>query len=456
MSVSIWNGSGYTPMYTSTVTLIANLKNSAAYSFTTLSSSSELANIYTRLFVQPTMKKHAAAYLGNDSFVGSVSSEVLPETNIFTVSVTTSSPEMSYKELCAILEVYPEISETIFTDAVLEIMRHPNLPTAPSNHISDSNRTIAVLCSALAVLALIVYLSITRDTVKDENSFHHLIESPLFGTISHENQQILLKDRLLKKKSALLITNSFASFRFTENYHKLATKLEYLHRTKNIQVVLLTSFAENEGKSTTAANIALSLANRNNRVLLLDMDFKKPALHKIFDMQNTAEKDFAQLLSGSIPPSEFVFSTVSQSNLKAALNKKPYLSYTNWLHTSSVTDIFAWLRSSGQFDFIIIDTPPISAAADIVSISRLADLSLLVVRTDFVYSPVINDAVTFLKENHSHFGGCILNDVHKEFTLLGQLGTDENGYTGRKYRHGYNSYNTYSRYSRHTDNTPQS
>ena len=186
MTVNIWNQSMHTPLYTSTATLLVNVKNAATYSYTNLSSSSEMAKIYTEVFEQQTMKTYAANHLGQDRFEGSVSSSVLSNTNIFTVSVTSSSPETSYNELCAILEVYPQISEAVFADSVIDIMREPKFPTAPSNTISDQNRTLTMGGCALLVLAAIVYLSVTRDTVKDEKTFKNKIDSKLFGTVLYE------------------------------------------------------------------------------------------------------------------------------------------------------------------------------------------------------------------------------------------------------------------------------
>ena len=110
-----------------------------------------------------------------------------------------------------------------------------------------------------------------------------------------------------------------------------------------------------------------------------------------------------------------------------------------------------------KFDYIIVDTPPLSVAADVTGIVQLADVSLLVVRTDYVYTPSINDAVLSLSEK-SNFGGCILNDVHREFSMMGQMGFDENGYGSRYYRgakKGYGSHESYSKYSDFQD-TPSS
>ncbi len=453
MSVSIWNDSMYTPMYTSTATLLVNLRNSAAYSYTNLSSSSEMARIFTEVFVQPTMKAYAADHLEMDSFVGSVSAKVLDETNIFTVSVTTSSPETSYYELCAILEIYPQISESVFSDAVIEIMRSPNLPKSPSNYISSQNQKLAVIgCTAL-VLAIVVYLSVMRDTVKDEQSFRDNIDGKLFGVVGHEKPHLNLKDVIRRKKASLLISDTYASFRFTENYHKLATKLEYLRRNENAKIILVTSLAENEGKSTTAANIALALASRNNKVALLDMDFKKPALHKVFELKGTEFMDLAALLSGEISLDSYQFCPYKQTGLDLALNKKSYNNYVEWIYTDRIAGIFEELRASDKYDFIIVDTPPLSVAADVTGIVQLADISLLVVRTDYVYSAAINDAVLSLSEK-SNFAGCILNDVHREFTMLGQMGFDENGYGGGYYRGSKNRYDSYSKYSDYKDTPP--
>lgn len=447
MSVSIWNGSVYTPMYTSTATLLVNLKNSATYSYTNLSSSSEMAQIFTEVFVQPTMKNYAADHLGMDKFVGSISSSVLTNTNIFTVSVTTSSPEMSYDELCAILEIYPKISNSVFSDSVIEIMRAPNLPSSPSNTISDRNMRIAVFGCAAIVFALIVYLSVIRDTVKDEYSFRKNIDSKLFGIVEHEKPHSNLKDTLMSKKSSLLITDAYASFGFTENYHKLATKLEYMHRHDNAKVFLITSLAENEGKSTTAANIALALASRNNRVVLLDMDFKKPALYKIFDLHDEASEDLAHLFTGTIAVDDFNFYSYKQTGLDLAISKKAHNDYVNWIYSNRVAEVLNYMRESDKYDFIIIDTPPLSVAADVTGLVHMADSSLLVVRTDCVYTAAVNDAVLSLTESNNNFAGCILNDVHKEFSMLGQFGFDERGhYAGYKHYGNYSSYKNYSDY----------
>lgn len=444
MSVNIWNQSMYTPMYTSTATLIVNFRNSSSNPFTNLSSSSEMAKIYTEVFKQQTMKEYAARELGEERFIGSISSAALDNTNIFTVSVTTSSPELSYRELCAILEVYPEISDSVFSDSVIDIMRSPNFPGSPSNAISAGNRTLVMLGCALIVLALVVYLSVTRDTVKDEKAFKQKVDAKLFGIVSYERTKRSLKSIIGRKKVSLLISNAYASYTFTENYHKIANRIEYMNRTEGSKVFLVTSLAEDEGKSTTVANIALALADRGNRVALLDMDFKKPAVHKIFEMKRTDTDDFASLLSRKISLESYHPETYMKTGVDLMVNYRAHNDYVNWIYGDNIKEIFARIKNDMGYDYILIDTPPLSVAADVTTFMQLADSSLVVVRTDYVYAADINDAILSMKEKTDNFAGCILNAVHKEFSLLGQLGFDETGYYGK-----YGKYGAYSRYDRY-------
>lgn len=447
MGVFIVNNNTYTPMYTSTATLLANVKTGGAQLYTNLSASTELATIYSEVFVQPSMKAKAAEHLGMAQFKGSISAKTLDKTNIFTVSVTAASPQLAYEEITAVLEVYPQISQAIFADAVIEIMRAPTMPKAPSNTVSSENRKIAVIGCMAAVTALIVFLSLSRDTVKDEESYQSKIGSHLIGTVVHERPHQTLKSFLKGEKKSRLINNAFASFRFSESYQKLANKFEYMHRTNGDKIFLLTSVAENEGKSTTAANIAIALASRGNRVLLLDMDFKKPAMHKIFDIEVAPDQDFGALLARQISAEQFKLRCYRNSTLFTALNAGRHGDYVDWIHSKHVALILDVFRK--HFDFILVDSPPMSAAADVSGIAQITDRAVLVVKTDAVLAADINDAILTLSGDEKRFAGCILNDVWPEFSIFGSAGSDESGYSGH-YGYGYGRYGRYGKYGKYS------
>lgn len=430
----------YKPVYTSTATLIVNVKTGTYQTYTNLGASSEMATIFTEVFVQPSMKEKAAEYLENEHFTGTLKAYVLTNTNIITLSVTADDPELAYNELKAVLEVYPEISDTIFANAVLDIMRAPEVPKGPSNSMPSSIKTAAVAGFVMITALAIAIISVLRDTVKSESAYTDKIGSKLIGTVVHERSYYTLKDMLNRKKSRLIIDNAFVSFRFSESYQKIASKFEYLNRNNGDKVFLITSVAENEGKSTVAINTALALAGRGKKVALVDMDFMKPAIKNYLKIESEEEDDIGIFISENRDISKFKLKQYKSTRLYLAVNTRRYSDYVNWINSVYVKDFIAKLRE--DFDYVIIDTSPLSAAAEVTSLARICDKSILVVRTDYVQTADINDAVMMLADN-KQFAGCILNDVFDEFSLFGQLGTDETGVSGGRYSGSYGGYSKY-------------
>ena len=435
MGIQVYEKSIYTPTYTSGSILVVRAKVGSSGVYSNLASSSEMATIFTKVFQQPSMKKLAAANIGESGFDGTIAAEVTGTTNLLNVSVKSRDPEMAFRLLSSVLEVYPDISDTIFSDAVIDVIKNPNMPTSPSNSPLTTYRNQIVLLAMAFAAALIVLFSLMRETVKEEKGFTDKIDSELVGTVSHERAHISRKEKLEKKKRALLINDAYSTLKFTEDYQKLATKLEYMQKKKNKKVFSVTSVAENEGKSTVATNIAIALSRRGYKVALLDLDVRKPSLYKIFDYQHDMENEFSDVLFNKVELSDFAFSRYRKSNLVIAFNKKSCDNSQEILSSTVFETCISTLRE--RMDFVIIDTPPLSVSADAASISSCADRTLLVVRTDTVAVRDINDAILAVRDSGGRLAGCILNDVYKPFTLFGQMGTDETGYYGAYYRSGY-------------------
>ncbi|MBQ3177367.1 MAG: polysaccharide biosynthesis tyrosine autokinase [Clostridia bacterium] len=454
MGTYIWAHKVYVPEYTSKCTLIVSARSGSYTTYNNLTASKEMAAVLSKVLCQPTVKEFTAKYLGNEEFTGSIQAEVWENTNIVYVSVTAGTPALAYQQLSGALAVYPAVSETIFNNGVVDIMQYPAIPKAPSNAISYIHNAVLVACICAVLMALvIILLSVLRDTVKDEVSYHEKIGQKLIGSVHHEAKNLSLKELFQKKKISLLVSSPSASFSFIENFQKIATKLEYMQRNQNMKVFMVTSVAENEGKSTIVSNIALSLAERGYKVLLMDMDFRKPALHKIFELQIAPETELGALLSGKVSMKEYRFLQYQKSSMYMALNARKYPDCTEWLSSEMPEQIISIFRKT--FDFVIIDTPPMYAAADVDTITSLADGTLMVVRTDVSMTADINDSILTIQENKGKCIGCILNDVYPEFTLFGQTGADETGYYRKysDYRYGrYGKYGKYGKYGNYIQN----
>ncbi|MBQ8184045.1 MAG: AAA family ATPase [Clostridia bacterium] len=432
LGIYVAEHSVYSPEYESSATLVVRSKAASSLAYTNLSASSEMASIYTKVFTQSSMKKLAAENAGYSAFDGTISASVHNSTNLLNISVVSSDPETSYKLLSSVLEVYPDVSDAIFSNSVIDVIVSPEMPESPSNSISSRRRVELALLVAMAQFALIVALSFLRGTVKNVKVFEKKVDAKLFGTISHERRPLTLWQKLRGKKRGLRIDTAFASLKFTEDYQQIAAKMEYMKRNSDSRVFTITSVAENEGKSTACANIAIALAQHGYKVALLDLDLHKPSMYKIFKYKKPLKIEFSEILKGTASPKDYEFLKYKKTDLYLALSKKPCSDVSEWISSDIVKRCIASIRD--KVDFVIIDTPPASVCADAMSLIKMSDKVLLIVRTDVVDIADINDTVMTIKNIGGSFAGCILNDVYKPFTLFGSMGTDTRGYS--VYRRG--------------------
>lgn len=436
----------YKPQYTSTATLVVSTKSGSKNTYTSYSQSAEIASILAKVFDQPSMKTKAAENIGADSFNGTMTAYAQQSTNILELTVTADDPQTAYMLLTSILEVYPQISTVVFNNAVIDVLKMPAVAHNPANQRPGINKLLFLGAGAAFAIAVIVFLSLIRDTVKDEDSFRSKVDAKLIGTVVHEQKRKTISDllKVSRKKALLMGSGTGLSLKFAESYHKIATRLEYMNHRNGDRVFAITSVAENEGKSTAAANIAIALANKGNKVMLIDLDAKKPALYKIFNAKYEESAELGELFSGKISSRDYSVRKYKKTSLFLALNTKTYKDYQKWIEDGTVRRVVELLKS--KVDFIILDTAPIIADSTITNVVQFADETLLVVRTDVVLAANINDAVLTINEVGGKLAGCILNNVYPEFSLFGQAGADEGGYYyGKSHRYGrYKKYYGYN------------
>lgn len=443
----------YTPQYTSTATLVVSTKSGSKNTYTSYSQSAEICSILSKVFDQPAMKSKAAEHIGAERFDGTMTAYAQESTNILELTVTADDPQTAYMLLTSVLEVYPQISTVVFDNAVMDILKMPAVAHGPTNERPGINKLLFLGGGAAFAIAVIVFLSLIRDTVKNEDAFRSKIDAKLLGTVVHEQKRKSVSDlfKVSRKKALLIGSSAGLSLKFAESYHKIATRLEYMNHRNGDKVFAVTSVAENEGKSTAAANIAIALAKKGNKVMLIDLDAKKPALYKIFNAKYEESAELGNLFSGKITSRDYAFRKYKKTSLFLALNTKTYKGYQKWIEDDTVKKVVDSLRN--KVDFIILDTAPISADSTVTNIVQFADETLLVVRTDIVLAESINDAALTINEVGGKLAGCILNNVYPEFSLFGQAGADEGGYSyGKSRRYGrYKKYYGYSSYAYGSD-----
>lgn len=459
MGIYIATNSFYTPEYTATATIVVNAKGSTTGTYSLFSSSVEMAKVISRVITDNSVKDKAAEKLGIDEFDGTLKAEVNKSTNFVNLSVKSDSPQKAYELLTSVLESYPEFSDNVFQNVVITVLKMPEVPHRPSNSLSSVNKLLVVAICTVFVAGCIVIVSLLRDTVKDEEDFTNKIDAKLIGTIPHESVRFSLKNRQENKDKAFIIhNNAFITLGFVENYHKIAAKLEHSTRRNGSKVFAVTSAIGDEGASTTASNVAISLADRGHKVILIDMNCTEPALFNMFEKKHNEKAEFANLMNGTLKTNEFRLKRYKQTSLYLALNTQPHEEYGEWITSGRFSKILEVFKN--QVDYIIIDTAAVTEDAFVTDISKITDETLFVVRTDVAFSTDINDALTTLKEVGAKITGCILNDTFPEFSFFTLAGLDESGfqYSFRYGRNGkYNKYNRggkygkYGKYGRYAD-----
>lgn len=434
MGIYIAECSVYKPEYTATATAVVNVKGASTNTSSMYSVSSEMAEVFSKVFSESAMKKAAAEHLGLEKFDGRVVASVLTDTNFINISVVSDSPRKSYELLNAILEVYPTISEEVFKNSVITILKHPSMPSSPSSVGLQHSKMRTLLIFAFISIGAIVAFSVFRNTVKNEKEFNDKVNGKLLGCITHEIKANSIKDLFSKKKKGLLIDgNAFISTKFVESFNRIVAKIEHHKLRDGSKVFAVTSVAENEGKSTVCSNLALSLARKGNRVLLMDMDGKKPAIYKLFGCSYIENAELGSLFDGEISTSNYKLRRYKKTSLYLALNTRAYANSHKWIESGVAKKTINSLK--GMVDYIIIDTAPISVDSSVSEIIKIADKTILVVKTDTVETGTINDAILTVTDVADNLAGCILNQTHPDMPMVSFTGAGDDTKYSRRYKY---------------------
>lgn len=405
----------YVPEYTSSATLAITMRGKNGSAYSSLYMTKDMSEIFKEVFESEALGNKIADSIGADSIDGKISIELISETNLMTLSVVSDSPKNAYLTIGAALENYETVSDYLFSNAKLDILKAPSLPSAPSNPLNVSKvRKIAMLLAAGFTVCLIILLSYLRPTVKSVKKAKHQLDGKIIGVIPYARKYRTRKERihqmlrLSNKKKSLLISSAMLGTRFIESLKNVATRIEGHMRRHGEKVLVITSVAENEGKSTVIANIAIALAERGYRVLLIDGDLKKPALYRIFDMVKVKDSSLTDCFT-------------KKRNYKEIMVEEPTgVTVMYQYHGVSDSGRFFNNRDMGElieqcreeFDYILIDTPPMGISVDAETLLQYADAVAITVREDSVELGVINDSAEVARRAKKDFVGFVLNAFH--------------------------------------------
>lgn len=420
----------YTPLYQTSTTYVVITRSSSSTVYSNLSSTTNLATVFSELLNSSLMRKNILDETGAASFDGSIAASVIAETNLINVTVTASDPRTAFQVALAIIEHHEEITYQVVDGISLEVLQYPVVPMGPSNYPNAmGNMKRMSLAAAVAVCALLLALSWMRNTIRSGKEAQVKLDCSYLGEIPHEEKYKTLLSRIHHKKTSILITNPATSFRFLETVRKLRRRIE--HSMHGRKVLMVTSLMENEGKSTVAVNLALSLAQKHKKVLLIDCDLRKPACHAVLEQKNVTA-GLRDVLLGKAELSDVMIRD-KKSNLYLLLETRGTKNSGDLVSSEKMDALLRWARK--EFDYVVLDLPPMGEVSDAEGVMEYVDASLLVVRQNMAPAAAVNKAIASLESGRAKLLGCILNNVR--FSGLSY---------GRGYGYGYGRYGRYGHY----------
>lgn len=346
----------------------------------------------------------------------------LKQANVVKIKVTADTKKEAYFSIKYLNDWYRENTERYsfpYNITVLKESKFSTKPVNPNSHIK--NFLIGAVGSGFVLSCLFGLYFFLRDTIKSEEEVENKLDTRLYAKLPFE----VKKREDARNKKAILITSLKTSFFFRESINKLRSKVEASSDKHGYKSFMITSAYENEGKSSVAANLALALAKNGRKVVLVDADFNRPAVFKIFDLDGS--KSLNKAIEGTSSWRSQVVS--DRSGLDLLPCSQDSLKSEILTNSKKLDEIMKELRE--EYDFVIVDTSPAYLLNETVAMNELVDATLFVVRQDYATSDVINETVkrlTYVKDN-------VLGVVFKNVVSEGNKGT-----SNYNNRYGYNKY----------------
>lgn len=193
----------------------------------------------------------------------------------------------------------------------------------------------------------------------------------------------------------------------SEAYRTLRTNILFSSIDEQIQTIMVASAISGEGKTTTVSNLAVAYAQEGKKVLLIDADFRKPSLHKVFMISN--QLGLTSVLSNQTSIQDVVKETFVE-NLDVITSGPIPPNPSEMLGSLKMRTVLEQIKE--RYDVILFDTPPLLAVTDALIVSSMCDGVILVVNSRKVKKELVKKAKANLEHVHSRFLGVVLNNVN--------------------------------------------
>jgi tyrosine-protein kinase Etk/Wzc len=294
---------------------------------------------------------------------------------------------------------------------------------------SGKNIMIAIILGLLVPMGLIVLADMMNDKIIDKKDVERKTKIPVIGYIGHKEGT---DDIPVVEKPGSALAESFRSVR---------TSIKYFVKENETAVISVTSTISSEGKTFVSINLAAIIAMLGKKVLIIGLDLRKPRLNKVFRIDY--DTGMSKYLSGNCPYDDIIKET-SINNLFFVPSGPRPPNPSELIETELMNNFM--VRARNEFDYIIIDTPPVGLVTDALLLAPYADVNLFIVRQRYTSRNSLEMMESLRIQGELRNMAIIINDI----SLSGYYGygmrynysygygyTYGHAYYGSKYYGGY-------------------
>ena len=320
-------------------------------------------------------------------------------TQILEIRYKNSDKLLARDVVYAITEEFIKVAQELIPNGTVKVIEEVVIPENPTSPNKKMNIAIGCMLGFVISSGIVFLLEFIDNTFKNKEKLERIMELPALGMIPEEP-----KRRRIKNHTTLIVEKKPRSI-VAEAYRTLITNINHSSSEKQIQTILITSSKLQEGKSTVAVNLALSFAENQKTVIIVDCDFRKPSLHKKFNIPNTCG------LSDMIIKKESLENAIQKYNKNLYIlssgkfTEKP----ASMLSSQAMDDILIDLKK--KYDVIILDSAPIQAVVDAQILSAKVDGTLIVVHAGITNVKSVLETKNLLNKVNGIISGTVLYRV---------------------------------------------
>ncbi|MGQ9853501.1 MAG: GumC family protein [Candidatus Oleimicrobiaceae bacterium] len=288
----------------------------------------------------------------------------------------------------------------------------PRTPVKPKKRVNLMLGAVMGLMLGVGLAFVMEYMDKSVRTIEDVEAlgFSLLGTIPVIRAAQRDGRvEELPQGRMddeTRQIEARLVTHLRPKSPISESYRTLRTNIQFARGQTPVRTLLVTSAGPKEGKSTTVANLAITMAQLNTRTLLVDADLRRPILHKLFGLSRGA--GLTNLLVGKANLDEVLLPTPVE-NLSVLPSGVLPPNPSELLGSQRMQEVIDQLKE--RFDIVLLDSPPVIAVTDASVLARLVDGVLLVVNSGHTNREALMRARELLEHVEAPVLGVLLNNI---------------------------------------------